>query len=435
MPSGRFYTANTKQRRLATEELINNTTKRRKYQDNIEQFITQLNTEKRPDVLLKEVFEKIKQAAEDSVGYKSNRSNNYTYHDSKLREMSEQQRDIRLRIENCGMETKKELKNKRNRLLHEIRDRGRLLWMKYLDDKVTEIERLPPGNQIFMATRLLNRGSRNTKISVWDESEHMILDDEDKASRIADHFKRQFQTDDTYTPTFIGHPRGLLNEITPSEVLEAFHRMNNNRPAGYDGVPGELLKYAPNSLASFFAHILNKAFAQHCPLPIGTGIIIPVQKPGKRRGPCGSLRPVVLVTSLRKTLSTIVRSRISRSVDRYLSCSQSGFRPGKSTVDIVWTHRWINAICQKYKRSFHVLGIDMSKAFDSINRSKLLIVLKNIIDEDSLRMIHMLLSETQLFVRIGPKESRLFPANVGTPQGDTLSPILFVTGFIAHRVG
>ncbi|XP_029654603.1 uncharacterized protein LOC115228070 [Octopus sinensis] len=68
----------------------------------------------------------------------------------------------------------------------------------------------------------------------------------------------------------------------------------------------------------------------------------------------------------------------------------------------------------------------MSKAFDSINRSKLLIVLKNIIDEDSLRMIHMLLSETQLFVRIGPKESRLFPTNFGTPQGDTLSPILFI---------
>ncbi|XP_029654849.1 uncharacterized protein LOC115228403 [Octopus sinensis] len=162
--------------------------------------------------------------------------------------------------------------------------------------------------------------------------------------------------------------------------------MNNNRAAGYDGVPGELLKYAPNSLASFFAQILNKAFAQHCLLPIGTGIIIPVQKPGKRRGPCGSLRPVVLVTSLRKTLSTIVRSRISRSVDRYLSCSQSGFRPGRSTADIVWTHRWINAICQKYKRSFYVLGIDMSKAFDSINRCKLLIVLKNIVDEDSLRM-------------------------------------------------
>ncbi|XP_029656189.1 uncharacterized protein LOC115230104 [Octopus sinensis] len=68
----------------------------------------------------------------------------------------------------------------------------------------------------------------------------------------------------------------------------------------------------------------------------------------------------------------------------------------------------------------------MSKAFDSINRSKLLIVLKNIVDEDSLRMIHMLLLETQLLVRIGPKESRLFPTNVETPQGDTLSPILFI---------
>ena len=69
----------------------------------------------------------------------------------------------------------------------------------------------------------------------------------------------------------------------------------------------------------------------------------------------------------------------------------------------------------------------MSAAFDTIDRASLLNILETIIEEDELRLVRFLLSNTCLNIRIGgTKEEKKFTSNIGTPQGDSLSPILFV---------
>ena len=86
---------------------------------------------------------------------------------------------------------------------------------------------------------------------------------------------------------------------------------------------------------------LSKILSQHkfaylrLLLDIGKGMLVLVQKPGKPTGPLKSLRPIVLLSVLRKTLSLIVLSRIAPKFDDYLSSSQSGFRRGRSTADVV----------------------------------------------------------------------------------------------------
>ena len=69
----------------------------------------------------------------------------------------------------------------------------------------------------------------------------------------------------------------------------------------------------------------------------------------------------------------------------------------------------------------------MSAAFDIIDRATLLNILETIIEEDELKLVRFLLSNTCLNIRIGgTKEEKKFTSNIGTPQGDSLSPILFV---------
>ena len=69
----------------------------------------------------------------------------------------------------------------------------------------------------------------------------------------------------------------------------------------------------------------------------------------------------------------------------------------------------------------------MSAAFDTIDRETLLNILQTIIEEDELRLVQFLLSNTCLNIRIGgTKKEKKFTSNIGTPQGDSLSPILFV---------
>ena len=61
-----------------------------------------------------------------------------------------------------------------------------------------------------------------------------------------------------------------------------------------------------------------------------------------------------------------------------------------------------------------VLGIDMSKAFDTIQRDCLLEVLQSFLDEDEMRMIRVLLAGTTISVRFGCATSDAIETTIGT---------------------
>ena len=74
------------------------------------------------------------------------------------------------------------------------------------------------------------------------------------------------------------------------------------------------------------------------------------------------------------------------------------------------------------------MGVDLSKAFDCIDRGKLIQVLEQqqIASEDELRLIQYLISDTKLQVKLGQTYGEKFQTVIGTPQGDALSPMLFL---------
>ncbi|GFR73142.1 very-long-chain enoyl-CoA reductase [Elysia marginata] len=123
-------------------------------------------------------------------------------------------------------------------------------------------------------------------------------------------------------------------------------------------------------------------------------------------------------------------NRIRPKIETYISHSQSGFRPNRSTSDVVWAHRWLSAkILNTPNLQLNFTGIDMSAAFDTIDRTLLLKTLREIINEDELRIVQFLLSKTTLKLDVninGTNTTQLFTTNVGTPQGDSLSPVLFI---------
>ena len=67
----------------------------------------------------------------------------------------------------------------------------------------------------------------------------------------------------------------------------------------------------------------------------------------------------------------------------------------------------------------------MSVAFDTIKREELLEILSTIIGDDELRMIRLLLSNTTLDVKMNGVETTKFQSNIGSPQGDGISGVLF----------
>jgi hypothetical protein len=69
----------------------------------------------------------------------------------------------------------------------------------------------------------------------------------------------------------------------------------------------------------------------------------------------------------------------------------------------------------------------MSKAFDTIDRNKLMKILSDDVglEEDELRMCQVLLAETSLQVKLKEILSAPFDTTIGSPQGDGMSPMFF----------
>jgi len=77
------------------------------------------------------------------------------------------------------------------------------------------------------------------------------------------------------------------------------------------------------------------------------------------------------------------------------------------------------------KEKIYVTGIDLSSAFDTIDRLKLINVLETVIERDELQIIKVLLRDTTLTIKMKDVIATPFDTNIGSPQGDSLSGDLF----------
>ena len=176
-----------------------------------------------------------------------------------------------------------------------------------------------------------------------------------------------------------------------------------------------------------YADIINESFNLNCHIPsIGQGTLSPLQKPGKTKGPIKSLRPLMLLNGCRKILSLIVLERIYDKIDTYTGPWQAAYKNSRSCADIVWAQRMLISVVKNKDWEFSKMGIDMSAAFDTIKRKTLLKLLADAgCNDDGVRLVRYLLSNTKLTVRVNSTTSAEFESSLGAFQGDSLSGKLF----------
>lgn len=172
--------------------------------------------------------------------------------------------------------------------------------------------------------------------------------------------------------------------------------------------------------------MFNSIFSTHTYLPsLGEGLLCPLNKPNGKPAFASNTRAISLLNSDRKIFSLVTLHRIKTKLESFISITQSGARTGRNTSDLVWTYRWLIATVQKYKLRYQLLGLDLSKAFDCVDRPMLLAALQSLLTDSEYRMVRLLLSDTKLQPRIKGVRGEWFSTTTGIPQGDSLSPILF----------
>ncbi|KAI8514506.1 hypothetical protein Bbelb_070970 [Branchiostoma belcheri] len=362
---------------------------------------------------------------------RSKRTQTYFTDNPQVAQMSKQQKDLRRHIQ---QERDSDPCYTGQSLKPHCAEKKSATRARELHAQAAKIEVIKDDNaRTFAAIKDL-RFSGGDPLAVRPSSGETLVKPLDHSNIISKRFESlfKFNIDAAPLPPFQAAP--LRKPVKASEVARAASRLKNGRSFGAEGVAKELLKYCSSQsddpMAITIANIIIGMFSKGEVIKaMGQGVLFPLQKPGKPRGPCSSLHPIILLNGIRKLFSLIVLECCKPQVDLYLPRSQSSYRRGHSTTDIVFTKRISTDLVMTNVWDLHIhpiLGIDLSRAFDTVDRAQLISVLKDVVDDDDIvRMVHALLTDTTLAVRVRGEVAPPFEAVVGSPQGDSLSPQLF----------
>ena len=112
--------------------------------------------------------------------------------------------------------------------------------------------------------------------------------------------------------------------------------------------------------------------------------------------------------------------------DNVLPESQCGFRAGRGTTDMIFALRQIQEKCREQNQDIYTVFIDLTKAFDSVNRTGLWKLLAKVGCPDTfVDVIRSFHDAMMARVQDQGTQSDAFIVSNGTKQGCMMAPMLF----------
>jgi len=106
-------------------------------------------------------------------------------------------------------------------------------------------------------------------------------------------------------------------------------------------------------------------------------ILVSIYKGKGSKSNCGDYRGISLLGSVGKVFARLLLDRLEKSITpSFLPETQSGFRSGRGTTDMIFSARQLQEKCIEQNLPPYQVFVDLSKAFVTINRNALWVILE-----------------------------------------------------------
>lgn len=228
-----------------------------------------------------------------------------------------------------------------------------------------------------------------------------------------------------------------LMPMAEDEVRKVVLSLNNTNSEGPDEICTKVIKSCINELCSVLTYLINLSFESgNYPQRLKLSVVKPIHKKGSKKD-MKNYRPITLVPIIAKIYEKCMFTRLMNYclALNLINKDQYGFQRHKSTDLAIFA--LLNEVLTSIdtKKLTTVLFLDMSKAFDLVNHSILLLKLEKLgVRGTPYQWFQSYLSDRQQSVEItNVKEdiletyrSQYMYSRTGVPQGSVLGPLLFI---------
>ena len=135
----------------------------------------------------------------------------------------------------------------------------------------------------------------------------------------------------------------------------------------------------------------------------------------------------ILLSILRKILTIALLERTWNRLEHKIPKSQAAYQKGRGTTEQVLALKLlIEKAITSSDYNVYILLLDMSKAFDTVNRRILMEELQKVLQPDEIYLLSVLTNRPLLSIYLDGQRGEGFNTYVGICQGDCLSAVLFI---------
>ena len=220
------------------------------------------------------------------------------------------------------------------------------------------------------------------------------------------------------------------SKISEQEVKDGVEDINIRKATGIDDIANFMIKFGGKESTKILKKLFNQIYKQGImPKIWKKGCIIPIPKERNPSIAVDRFRPICLLLNMGKVMEKIINKRLIKVSERYgwIPTIQSGFRKRRTTIDnLIVLQQEIHGSFKKNEYCVAVF-LDIKKAYDSVDREKLIKMLKERgLKGNCMMYLKQFLGKNRSNITsVNGEKSEELKFKYGLPQGSPLSPQLF----------